>query len=370
MSEEPPTRSNPFFFCTVCGIDGAEELHLRQGRCGSSSHMLNSPSGTEPVLSVIIPVYNGRKYLADTLRSLAALEEVMACELIFQDNLSTDGTGEVLREFCADKDNRFHCVEPDGGQSDAINLGMCRARGRWVTWLCADDMLLPAVAASLEDAEETGADLVYGNVAMYADGSLFPAIGTERHAPGILARKRLTIQQPGTCIRRKAWQEMKGVRRDLHWSMDYDLFLRMESAGKKFFRTHRFLAVIRIHREAKTSSGSIRRLLEIWSVLAAGHRRRPSFFRFQPYIVYGLEFCIKAIEAAEPLCRIMRRSRLLHGMHAFFWLIAGPAERQAIEEGFRALPGPLFEFSGKNPHSGTNTGISAEHLRNRKAPGS
>lgn len=309
--------------------------------------------GTEPVLSVIIPVYNGRKYLADTLHSLTGLEAVVDCELIFQDNMSTDGTGEVLREFCAAGENRFHFAEQDGGQSDAINLGMCRARGRWVTWLCADDILLPAVAAALEDAEQAGADVVYGNVAMYADGRLFPAIGTETHAPGVLAGKRLIIQQPGTCIRRTIWQEMKGVRRSLHWSMDYDLFLRMESAEKKFFRTDRFLAVIRIHRDAKTSSGSVRRLLEIWSVIVAGHRRRPAFFRIRPYVVYGFEFCIKAIEAAGPFSRIMRRSRLLSGMHAVFWLIAGPAERRAIEDGFRAQPVPLFEFSATDRPSGS-----------------
>lgn len=76
---------------------------------------------TDPELTIVIPVYNGRKYLQDTLDSLVALEQMASCELIFQDCKSTDGTSELLEDFCQNHSNRFHFNEQDSGQSDAID---------------------------------------------------------------------------------------------------------------------------------------------------------------------------------------------------------------------------------------------------------
>jgi glycosyltransferase involved in cell wall biosynthesis len=289
-------------------------------------------------LSVIIPVFNGKKYIQDTLDSLEVLDPLLSCEVIFQNCHSTDGTTDILASFCLNHKNRFHFNEQDQGQSDAINRGMERARGCWVTWLCADDIILPELVSALAEADRAGADVVYGDVIFVQNGASSPAIGTEAYSSGVLAKRRLMIQQPGTCVLRKVWQDASGVQLQLNWAMDYDLFLRLETAQKKFLRIREFLAVIRVHPEAKTSSGSIYRMFELWSILWQSHKRKPVVFRLRPYFVYGVEYIIKSLEQANAVDLSRLRRVVLFVLHRFFWLAAGAVERQDIQQRFQNLP--------------------------------
>ena len=287
-----------------------------------------------PVLSIVIPVYNGAEFIYETLQSLVSLSRVVDCEVIFQNALSTDGTTEIIDEFCAGRQNWYHYNERDSGQSDAINKGVSRARGRWITWLCADDIILPSLAESIEEANRVGADVVYGDVVFVIHGGgVTPAIGTESCVSGNLAKKRLIIQQPGTCILHKAWQEVGGVNLKLNWLMDYDLFMRLELSGMRFHRSKHFVAIARIHKEAKTSSGSVKRLLEAWSIIFRSHLRRPDYFRFRPYLVYLLEYIIKNIEARD--FKIKGVSKLLGQLHKYFWALAVPKEEVDIQNRFK-----------------------------------
>ncbi|GAB6060704.1 glycosyltransferase [Desulfonatronum parangueonense] len=291
-----------------------------------------------PDLSVVVPVYNGETYLRWTLQCLADLDDHLRCEVIVQNACSTDNTGSLVEEFRQNRPHWRHVEERDAGQSDAINRGMALTTGRWVTWLCADDLLLPALAKTLVEADQHCADIVYGDVFFALDNALIPATGTETHAPGRLAGQRLIIQQPGTCIRRQVWHQAQGVRNDLNWTMDYDLFLRLEAQGRKFRRARTFVALARLHADAKTSSGSVRRLLELWRVLWAAHRRRPRFFRPRPYVLYFWEYLIKSMEAgAGPVSPL--KARIMPAMHAIFWFLARPREEAEIRARFtQSLP--------------------------------
>lgn len=292
----------------------------------------------EPLLSVVVPVYNGKRFIGDALAALAKLEAILPCEFIFQNSRSTDGTTEILDSFCQGRQNRLHFNEQDNGQSEAINTGMARARGRWVTWLCADDLILPDVARALAEGERTRADVVYGDVIFIQGLHAFPAEGTETYSPGVLAKRRLVIQQPGTCIRREIWNECGGVVPSRNWAMDYDLFLRLESAGRSFYRSSSFLAVIRVHPDAKTSSGSYKRPLELWSILWQSHCRRPAYFRLRPYFVYGVEFVIKFLEAGRAAGKRFPPQPVVAILHKFFWLAARSREKAFIRQRFQEMP--------------------------------
>lgn len=306
--------------------------------------MTDSLQNELPRLSLVVPVRNGVQYIRDTLDSLERLEGVLSCELIFQDCLSTDGTSEILADFCQGKDNRFHFNEQDVGQSDAINTGVKKATGKWVTWLCADDIILPDLASAIGEAEDAGAHIVYGDIIFWQQGNFFPAIGTETHCEGALAKKRLIIQQPGTCILKATWDEFKGVRQHLNWSMDYDLFMRLEAEQKIFLRANHFVAVIRIHKEAKTSSGSVKRVLELWKVIYESHKRRPDFFRVRPYVVYGVEYIIKSLESLDRIKGIFPLAQFIKIMHKIFWRIALPSEQAQIAERFGKLRAAILSF--------------------------
>ncbi len=96
-------------------------------------------------LTVVTPSYGYAHFLRDAIVSVAE-QPGITVEHIVQDGGSTDGTVELLQEL----DDRVDWVsEPDDGQSDALNRGIARARGRWIAWLNADEFYLPGGLAAL-----------------------------------------------------------------------------------------------------------------------------------------------------------------------------------------------------------------------------
>ena len=94
------------------------------------------------VISVIVPVYNAEKYLSRCIDSIL-VQRFNDLELLLIDDGSKDGSGKICDEF-AEKDKRikvFHKV--NGGVSSARNYGLEKSNGEYVTFVDADDYLLP-----------------------------------------------------------------------------------------------------------------------------------------------------------------------------------------------------------------------------------
>lgn len=113
-----------------------------------------------PVVSVVVPVYNGEAHLAPCLDSIAA-QSLQAVQIICVDDGSTDGTGAILDAF-ARRDSRFQVIRrPNGGPGTARNVGLALAEGKYLIFLDADDLFEPdLLVAMVEKAEQTGADAV------------------------------------------------------------------------------------------------------------------------------------------------------------------------------------------------------------------
>lgn len=95
-----------------------------------------------PLISVIVPVYNGERFLAETLRS-ALLQTYPHFEIIVVDDGSRDGTGAITAEL-ARKDARLRAVrQENAGVAAARNRGIAEARGSLVAPLDADDLWRP-----------------------------------------------------------------------------------------------------------------------------------------------------------------------------------------------------------------------------------
>lgn len=94
------------------------------------------------VVSIIVPVYNAEKYLSRCIDSILA-QCFTDFELLLIDDGSKDGSGKICDEY-AEKDKRvkvFHKV--NGGVSSARNLGLDKSEGKYITFVDADDYLLP-----------------------------------------------------------------------------------------------------------------------------------------------------------------------------------------------------------------------------------
>jgi glycosyltransferase involved in cell wall biosynthesis len=116
-----------------------------------------------PKISVIVPIYNGEKYLRECLGSILG-QTFSDIEIICVNDCSTDQTPEILREF-AEKDSRVIIVniEKKLGRVPAIprNRGLDVARGEFVAFVDADDILSPlAYEKAYAAAARDGADVV------------------------------------------------------------------------------------------------------------------------------------------------------------------------------------------------------------------
>ena len=100
-----------------------------------------------PLLSIVIANYNYGRFLEDAIKSVLS-QNCQNYELIIIDGGSNDCSIDIIKRY-SDKVS-WWISEPDKGQSDAFNKGFARAKGRFLTWLNADDIMLQGTIAVLE----------------------------------------------------------------------------------------------------------------------------------------------------------------------------------------------------------------------------
>lgn len=114
-----------------------------------------------PLVSVIIPVFNGETYLRRCIDSV--LQQSMTdFELIVVDDGSTDSTASILREYEAEYGRVRVLRQSNGGQGQARNRAMSEARGQYILFVDADDFIeRVTLQVVTERAEQDQADLVH-----------------------------------------------------------------------------------------------------------------------------------------------------------------------------------------------------------------
>ena len=137
-----------------------------------------------PLVSICVPTYNYRRFLADALESALA-QTVRDIEVIVVDNCSDDGTMELLDEF-ARRDARLvpHRNADNIGMVANFNRCIAQARGEYVKLLCADDVLAVDCVERLVSAMEARADIRLAGCARQYFREPGQPIRTLAYAPG------------------------------------------------------------------------------------------------------------------------------------------------------------------------------------------
>ena len=112
------------------------------------------------MISIVIPVYNVEKYLADCLNSIIS-QNFTDWEVIMVNDGSTDHSDEIGKKYC-EKDKRFRIVEQSNkGVSAARNKGIELCQGEYVFFMDADDTILNNTLSDLYNVmSETESDIV------------------------------------------------------------------------------------------------------------------------------------------------------------------------------------------------------------------
>ena len=211
---------------------------------------MSLPSCESPLLSIILPVKGARPYFE---KALASCGDHPAVEILVQDG---------------DRD-------ADAGQSDAINRGVQRAAGEWVTWLNADDLFLPgALERVLAFLRETPADWVAGNtMEIDAEDCVIRCLW-DRGRRGTSCVSPVRVYGPSAFVRRRLWQELGGLDARLSVCMDTDFWCTLRAHGRWFRKLPDYVWGFRVHDGSRTRSATrsveelVRQRAEVEAVMA------------------------------------------------------------------------------------------------------
>jgi glycosyltransferase involved in cell wall biosynthesis len=181
---------------------------------------------TSPLVSIITPSYNQAAYLEQTLRSVLD-QDYTPIEYLVVDGASTDGSPEIIQRY-ADR-LAWWASERDAGQAEAINKGLCRARGEIVAWLNSDDLYLPGAIAQAAAALEANSSLgmVFGDaVTIDPQGKTLNRLSFGDWGVAELLRFRI-ICQPAVFMRRGVLEQAGLLDPDYHFMLDHHLWLRI-----------------------------------------------------------------------------------------------------------------------------------------------
>lgn len=236
-------------------------------------------------VTVAVPSFNQGKYLNACLESIFIQD--VDIEVFVLDGGSTDDSLNVIRSW--ERHLSGWRSRADDGQSAAINEGISSGTAPFVCWLNSDDLMLPGMLKTLLASHKNN------NNAPAAYGKVFNLIQSTQQKRPVWVEpfnvKRLAIRnivsQPGTLIRRSAWESVGGVDENLHMSMDFDLWWKLYSKFGDFSFVDEFVAVNRDHCETKTNSKRKLHYKESISIVKKYYGKVPiKWWIYQPYSVW------------------------------------------------------------------------------------
>ncbi len=239
----------------------------------------------KPLVSAILPVYNGGTYLAVTLESLLA-QTWPALEVIAVDDGSTDRSPAILGEYRERFGDRLQVVTiPNSGVSTARNTGVARAGGFYVAFIDQDDLWAPEkVARQVAALAWTGARISFTNMAIIdAEGRAltpracpFPRGGGVDWFETVLFHPMVGIST--VMMERALFLEAGGFPAGLGLAEDYDLLLEILSQERPAV-VDEDLLLYREHPGSGTRTRTATIVRETLSVLGKWRERRPEVFR-------------------------------------------------------------------------------------------
>jgi len=222
----------------------------------------------QPIVSVILPVFNGEQYLTQTLQSVFE-QDYSPFEVIVVDDGSTDNSASIVRSFR----DVMYIYQPNQGVAVARNTGLAAGRGEFIAFIDQDDLWMPKKLSVQMDYMLKHPDVYY----VLSKQKMFLEPGC--HLPGWLKKEFLKEEQagflPSTLLCRKSVFELTGKFDPAYTAAsDTDWFFRAKDAGITMATIPEVLVKRRIHGRNQSYQAEIinRELLRI--SLASIRRQR------------------------------------------------------------------------------------------------
>lgn len=231
----------------------------------------------QPLLSIVIANYNYGRFLEEAIQSVINQDMGDMLELIICDAASTDNSVEIIKKYANGLPPNTHysewnssstisncsplitwwCSEKDGGQSAAFNKGFSHAKGKFLTWLNADDVMLPGTIKKLEISAKK-----YPKCEWFVGGVLW--LDKEMHVLKCGRGRRFSeiryhegwvnVWGPSSFFSKQIFDAVGGVDERYHYSMDTELWLRIAyKLGVRYRVCAKYAWGLRLHEDAKMS---------------------------------------------------------------------------------------------------------------------
>lgn len=229
----------------------------------------------EPVVSIIIPVFNAEKYLRETLDSISALNYPNA-EIIIVDDGSTDNSGQIANAYTSN--NIIHArlfVQSNQGVSAARNAGIAQAKGKYILPFDSDDIMcadfIDKAIQVLESDERV--KVVTSNAVFFGEESGSWHL-PDFSLPALAQRNMLPVC---SMYRKADWKRIGGYCTDFPGREDWDFWISLLKDGGKVIKLPFVGFKYRMHKNSKRNR-TRKYKREIFALL---NKRHPEFFKEQ-----------------------------------------------------------------------------------------
>jgi len=185
-----------------------------------------------PLVTVVTISYNSESGVARTIESVLN-QTYRKIEYVIIDGGSQDATVSSIEKNRARLS--YWRSGPDGGISNAFNLGIAVARGRYVAFVNSDDWMSPdQIAQAVKALEESGAAFAFGNLAVHSeDGRLLYVMEGRRDYWKNMRYRMPYINHPTVVVRRDVYEKVGPFDSRRRIAMDFDWHLRAELLGAR-----------------------------------------------------------------------------------------------------------------------------------------
>lgn len=207
---------------------------------------------TTPVISIILPTFNGSKYLENAVSSCRC-QSISDWELIIVDDASTDATPEIISRLMQEE-SRIRIVRHETNRKlpAALNTGFMAARGKYLTWTSDDNIYKPKAIEEMVNFLELNGEIgvVYCNFTIIDDmGNII------EHRKALEPENLCEFNCIGPCflMLREVFKTVGLYNERLFLAEDYDYWLRA-SSRYKLKPLDKFLYVYRMHNSSLTTN--------------------------------------------------------------------------------------------------------------------
>jgi len=218
-------------------------------------------------VSVIIPVYNSKQFLKESIESVLN-QTYTDIEIIAVNDGSTDTSLEVLKQY---EDKILIINQKNMGLAEAVNIGIKKISGHWLKWLSPDDVLYPNAIEILVD----NAKKLPENILVYSNWEMIDEIGNKirnfsesdynylnnfEFGVRLLDGQQVNINTsliPSSIVKKCLMKNLNDIS-----LIDYDFFLRCSILyDVNFFLVKKILLKYRIHKNQSSHKNIVNSLM-------------------------------------------------------------------------------------------------------------